>query len=61
MELSHQELRLILECIKAHADEGWHLIGHYGFEGDCGDARELGRRVCKELGIPIEEREYLKD
>ena len=60
MTLSEQEQRLFLECLRAHADEGFHFLGHYGSTATGGDACEVGRRLCRSLGIPLEGRHWLK-
>lgn len=60
MVLTENEKRLVLESLKAHSDEGFHLLGHYKSDADGMVARDLGRRLCVDLGIPLEGRDWLR-
>lgn len=59
VELTEAEQRLFLECLYVHANEGFYDLGHYGFEGKREDACEVGCRLCRSLGIPLEGRHWL--
>jgi len=60
MMLYEQEQRLFLECLRAHAEEGFHLLGQYGCTLTGEEACEMGRRLCISLSIPLEGRDWLK-
>ena len=57
MMLYEQEQRLFLECLRAHAEEGFHLLGQYGCTLTGEEACEMGRRLCISLSIPLEGRD----
>ena len=60
MTLTENEKRIVLESLKAHSEEGWNLLGHYGSDDDSGEARALGERLCKDLGIEVDGRDWIK-
>lgn len=59
VELSEAEQRFVLESLRAHDNEGYYFLHHYGFKGTSEDLRDLGRRLCRSLGIPLEGRDWL--
>lgn len=64
MILTKAEKLAALEALKCHADEGWHLDGHYADMVGApspGDACfTLARKLCTTLHIPLEGRDWIE-
>lgn len=59
-ELTRNEKLFLLECMKMAGEEGNHLAGHYGSNLSREGRIALGKRLCRETGVDVEGREWLK-
>lgn len=61
MEMSVDEKRFLLECMKMAYDEGYYLKGHYLSKLTFAQIDDLARKLCAEAGLAVDERSWIGD